>query len=305
MSPSRTVGAFALAWSVASFCEATLSPPTAPPSTPPPVTSSAALACTAVASSSEGPFVAANVCDGNSGTRWGSFFNDDEWIYVDVGSIKRLERVALSWETAYGYSYDIRVSNDASTWTTSLLVTGSIGGVDELNLPAGTEGRYVAMFGNTRGIGYGYSLFSFDVFAASTSGPTVAPPRNLAANRPAVASSMEGQWRLAAEYAVDGDMGTRWSSAHTDGDEWIYVDLGSSMTVSRVVLYFETAYATAYHVQVSDDAVAWTTVFSEADGDGGVATIELLSRPQARYVRFLGKTRKTRYGYSLWEIEMY
>src|SRR5258708_7586531 len=37
----------------------------------------------AVASSTEAPFVAANAVDGNTGTRWGSAFTNNEWIYVD------------------------------------------------------------------------------------------------------------------------------------------------------------------------------------------------------------------------------
>ena len=39
-----------------------------------------------VASSAQAPFVAANAVDGNTGTRWGSNFTNNEWIYVDLGS---------------------------------------------------------------------------------------------------------------------------------------------------------------------------------------------------------------------------
>src|SRR5437879_4417515 len=48
--------------------------------------------------------------------------------------------------------------------------------------------------------------------------------------------------------AVDGNAGTRWSSAFSD-PQWIQIDLGGNATVSQVVLNWETAYARAFQIQ--------------------------------------------------------
>lgn len=46
---------------------------------------------------------------------------------------------------------------------------------------------------------------------------------------------------MAANYAVDGNTGTRWSSNFAD-DAWLTVDLGKTYAVNKVVLNWECAY---------------------------------------------------------------
>ena len=82
---------------------------------------------------------------------------------------------------------------------------------------------------------------------------------NLALNRPAFASSVYST--LAPSLAVDGAGSTRWSSNFSD-NEWWYADLGATYTLSKVVINWEAAYAKTYDLQVSQDAVTWTTFFS-------------------------------------------
>ncbi|MGD8176306.1 glycosyl hydrolase [Marinimicrobium sp. ARAG 43.8] len=127
------------------------------------------------------------------------------------------------------------------------------------------------------------------------------PTGDLAEGQPAVSSSQEAGW-LSAAQAVDGDGGTRWASAWTES-EWIYVDLGTSQTLSQVVLDWEGAYGKGYEIQVSDDASTWTTVYTETAGVGGVDDIAV--NATGRYVRMLGTERGTGYGYSLWRFEVY
>ncbi len=108
--------------------------------------------------------------------------------------------------------------------------------------------------------------------------------------------------KLPASQAVDGDPGTRWSSAFSD-PQWITIDLGAPVEIARVKLNWETAFATAYRIEVSNDGSHWTTVKDVKDGDGGIDEYEISSR--GRYVRVLGTTRATPYGFSLWEMEVY
>jgi hypothetical protein len=72
---------------------------------------------------------------------------------------------------------------------------------------------------------------------------------NLALNKPATASSVQSPYT--ANLAVDGNTTTRWGAAFTGDPQWIYVDLGATNTVNRVVLIWEAAYADQYQIQVS------------------------------------------------------
>lgn len=120
----------------------------------------------------------------------------------------------------------------------------------------------------------------------------------------AVSSSNEAS-RLSAGNAIDGDLSTRWSSEFSD-PQWIYVDLGSSSHISRVVLHWEAAYARNYELQVSDDPEggSWETVASRTGFEGGTDTLSGLAAT-GRYVRVYATERGTSWGNSLWEIELF
>jgi len=126
---------------------------------------------------------------------------------------------------------------------------------------------------------------------------------NLALNKPTYSSSTENGGTPAAS-AVDGNAGTRWSSAAAD-PQWLYVDLQARYTISQVVLNWETAAGKAYQVQVSDDATNWTTIYATTTGAGGVEKLMPTTTGAGRYLRVYGTQRTTGYGYSLWELEVY
>ena len=132
--------------------------------------------------------------------------------------------------------------------------------------------------------------------AAATCGTT-----NVALNKTATASSTENAGTPASA-AVDGNTGTRWSSAFSD-PQWLEVDLGSAKTICRVGLDWETAYATAFQIQVSTDNTNWTTIYSTTAGTGGNQTLSVTGT--GRYIRMYGTARATQYGYSLWEFQVY
>jgi hypothetical protein len=123
----------------------------------------------------------------------------------------------------------------------------------------------------------------------------------LSQGQPATASSTENA-SFPASAAVDGNTGTRWSSAFAD-PQWLEVDLGSTATVSQVVLQWEAAYATAFQIQTSPDGTNWTTIYSTTTGAGGTQTLNVTGT--GRYVRMYGTKRATQYGYSLWEFQVY
>jgi hypothetical protein len=120
-------------------------------------------------------------------------------------------------------------------------------------------------------------------------------------NTTATASSTENA-SFPASAAVDGNTGTRWSSAFSD-PQWLEVDLGSTQSICQVALDWETAYATAFQIQTSNDNSTWTTIYSTTTGTGGTQTLNVSG--SGRYVRVYGTARATQYGYSLWEFQVF
>ncbi|MFC8588819.1 discoidin domain-containing protein [Streptomyces sp. NPDC057217] len=137
-------------------------------------------------------------------------------------------------------------------------------------------------------------------FTAAPAPPARAAEAPLSQGKNVTASSTEGAFAPAA--AVDGDTGTRWSSAFTDS-QWIQVDLGTSTAIGRVALHWEAAYAKSFRIQVSDDATTWRTLHETTSGAGGVQNLTVSGT--GRYVRMAATERATAYGYSLWEFQVY
>jgi hypothetical protein len=105
-----------------------------------------------------------------------------------------------------------------------------------------------------------------------------------------------------ASNAVDGNPDTRWSSDFRD-PQWITVDLGATVEITRVRLNWEKAYAKRYSIETSEDGVRFAPVKSVSKSADGVDDLDLVA--SGRYLRVLGNERATPYGYSLWEIEVY
>ena len=248
----------------------------------------------------------ASAVDGNAGTRWSSAFSDPQWIDIDLGQTYAINHVTLTWEAAYGKSFQIQTSTDNANWTPIYTTTTGTGGTQSLAV-TGT-GRYIRMNGTVRGTVYGYSLWEFAVNGTPVGGPTPAPtatatpvgPVLLSQGHPVTCSSIENAGTPCAN-AVDGNAGTRWSSAFSD-PQWIYVDLGATHTISQVVLNWEAAYGKAFQIQTSPDAVTWTSIYSTTTGTGGVQTLNVSG--SGRYVRMYGTARALQYGYSLWEFQV-
>jgi hypothetical protein len=116
------------------------------------------------------------------------------------------------------------------------------------------QARYVRVLGRKRATGWGMSMWELSVIN------TANPGTNLALGKTATASSTDNSAGQPSN-AVDGRLDTRWSSAYQD-NQWIQVDLGAVTTFDRVILVWETAYASEFDIQVSNDGQTWTTVKS-------------------------------------------
>ncbi len=248
---------------------------------------------TATASSQENASLSADkAIDGNLSTRWSSSFSDNQWLRIDLGSRQAVERVTLHWEGAYATSYKIQVAdNPDGPWTDVYSTTAGDGGVDTIS-GITSIARYVRMLGLKRATPYGFSLWEFTVES-----------RNQLPVSGAVASSEESA-SLSASKAVDDRVDTRWSSGFSD-NQWLRLDLGARRTVDRVRLFWESAYASEYKLQIADAADGpWTTISNQTGADGGFDNLTGLSGT-GRYLRILGVKRATSYGISLWEVDVF
>lgn len=72
------------------------------------------------ASSHDPAFPPSLATDGDQSTRWAVARAErprqDSWLAVDLGAEHVLDRVTLSWETAFGAEYRVQVSTDGTTW---------------------------------------------------------------------------------------------------------------------------------------------------------------------------------------------
>jgi hypothetical protein len=132
-------------------------------------TTNIALHQPTTASSEQGPaWPASNATDGNLSTRWSSAFSDPQWLEVDLGSTQSICQVVIHWETAYAKAFQIQTSSNNNTWTPIFSTTTGTGGTQTLNITG--SGRYIRMYGTVRATMYGYSIFEFQVYAATCTG---------------------------------------------------------------------------------------------------------------------------------------
>ena len=248
--------------------------------------------------------VTENVNDGDLATRWASNFAGDAYVYVDLYATYDVCKVVVNWEAAYAKQYSIDVSTDGVNWTTVHKDTAGNGGVDTIEFAA-VPARYVRMQGIERFMAdFGYSIYELEVYATADSYAEIGDVEdtegvNLALNKEASASSAVTD----PNYAVDGNQGSRWESDMAD-PQWWSVDLGKKYNLESMVIVWETACSKAYTIQVSDDGTAWTTVYTQNNGQGGTETINLTD-VAGRYVKLESTERATVWGNSFYEFEVY
>ncbi|MHC5905967.1 alpha-L-fucosidase [Streptomyces sp. S6] len=111
-------------------------------------------------------------------------------------------------------------------------------------------------------------------------------PADIAAGRPATASSEESAKGNTAAKAVDGSTATRWCANGGGAGEWLTVDLGSRKSLTGVRIAWEfPAMNYRYRIEGSADGTAWSTL---ADLTATTATGQVqvsAFQAQARYVR--------------------
>lgn len=131
------------------------------------------------------------------------------------------------------------------------------------------------------------------------------------------------------ELAVDDNIGTRWESKASDGDnQWFYVDLEKGTIIDHLKIVWEGAYGKHYKIHVADEitaemalkltdddktndfATGWTEIAEinktlsgfPASETIAVSTTDVVT---ARYVAVELIERGSPYGFSFWEFGVY
>lgn len=133
-----------------------------------PTTSSSAAANTEYGSQAD------KATDGNNSTYWRSQNSDAQWIAVDLGEMKTIDQVRLTWAVdrfadSYAKAYAIQVSADGHAWSDVFSTSDGHGGIETESFSP-VSARWVRLFCTQRATNENYKLVSFEVFAAVQQG---------------------------------------------------------------------------------------------------------------------------------------
>ena len=103
--------------------------------------------------------------------------------------------------------------------------------------------------------------------------------------------------------APSNDFKSAWMSAGS-GQEWVYVDLGSSSSFDNIKLHWINK-AIKGVIQVSDDAKSWSDIIALPGKSDQVDDIKLKTEARGRYVRILMTESATGNNYILSELEVF
>lgn len=248
-----------------------------------------------------------NAVDNKANTSWISTGVDDQWIYVELKGTYKISNMHLDWGDDYATNYEIQISDDAKTWQTIKTITDGQGGQEDVLDLGDHEAKYVRLKLNESS-GSAYQLVQWSIYGDLVEAENL---QNIALNKTATASSVYNNVYEASR-AIDGSFEnnggndqSRWVSNRNSDDEYIQIDLQASYDLTGVKLYWEGNGAKQYQILVSDDGSQWQEVHLEENGQPGIDYIEFADTVTGRYVKMQGIECASKYGYSLWEFEVY
>lgn len=266
-------------------------------------TSNLALNKTVTASNQYSTMPASKLTDGDDVSRWSSEQGVTQWAYVDLGQETEMNKFQMIWESdsVNAKNYNIYVSNSTTDWGHPVVAkTGSSGKKSEVILDEEARGRYVKLEVTSMNGYNSVSCCEFKIFNVDIDEQD--PAENVALHKVAVASDREAD-SLGAEKVVDGNTtakANRWASA-VDGSSsdpnaihqphWIYVDLGKSMDVEVVKVFWWERKATNYEIQIADELT------NEQTGEANWQTVKTFTQQPSKKEQkiVLDRVYQTRY----------
>jgi hypothetical protein len=229
--------------------------------------------------------------DGNSG-----------WIQVEIGTLEKLpeiERidvvgmVTVDYEKANGWEYKVSGSDDGQSWIELKSASGKECIGEEFRWFFSGPGRQTRRIIN----------LAIDLKT----------PANNAFYRIEFKAPNAKLWNIGGmdfyyknhpvEVAPSYHFISSWRSAGI-GEEWVYVDLGTSCSFDQINLYWIRR-AAAGSIQVSEDAVSWDDIQDLPESEELTDEISFGQPLTGRYVRVLMKKPAAKEGYLLSELEVF
>ncbi|MBI2338399.1 cellulase family glycosylhydrolase, partial [Candidatus Daviesbacteria bacterium] len=127
---------------------------------------------------------------------------------------------------------------------------------------------------------------------------TYAQAADLALNKPVVSVSSTAAGSSPAN-ANDGNPATFWTSGG-GGSQWIGFDLGSLTAVGQVIVKWGSDNATDYDIELSEDGIGFTPVWSNVNGD-----FNQVINGSGRYILIRTRTGSNAASYQLASLEVY
>jgi chitosanase len=129
------------------------------------------------ASSAFGASIAAGANDAGGLTRWASAVGPGtQWLRIDLGAVRQIDRVQLRWARAYARTYRVQTSTDGANWTDVFRTRAGNGGTDDLKRLGGA-GRYLRVLATQSVLGdSGYSLWDLRAYGPAKVALAVTTP---------------------------------------------------------------------------------------------------------------------------------
>jgi|GEM_PF-3014185 len=212
---------------------------------------------------------AAKAFDNNGGSRWESVTGaGTQWLQVDLGSSKAINRVTISWEAANARDYKVQGSNDAAAWTDLSTQTGvgsAVARTDTLTV-TGTY-RYVRIYCTLRNNTFGYSVYELDVFGPTSGNPYKLTRRSDAQTPATFDGTIKAKWEVrilrgTANYAKVFRLTSPVTDPVINSDNLIFTDTGADplpvmMTPTISKDGTKLAYVNGNQDAIGADSTAW------------------------------------------------
>ena len=257
--------------------------------------------------------------DGYDDSRWGGLENqNDNWFEIDLEGIYEINHVMLKFERAYPKDFEIQVSRDRKSWTTTETVKGWTPSENadpnakyqwNSNISYHGKARYIRINATSlKNKGWGLSIWEFVVKGDKLP----ADVKDVAVNKTATASSSNEN---EVAWAIDGKDDSRWGSISGDA-QWYQINLGKEYALHSVDLKFERAYPEDFTIKTSKDGKSWETIktvtgWKNPGSAGNLSSsarvgysFKLDSEKNASYIRIeSSKAANSSWGLSIWEFE--
>ena len=257
--------------------------------------------------------------DGYDDSRWGGRANQNEnWFEIDLEGIYEINQVMLKFERAYPKDFEIQVSRDRKSWTTTETVKGWTPSENadpnakyqwNSNISYHGKARYIRINATSlKNKGWGLSIWEFVVKGDKLP----ADVKDVAVNKTATASSSNEN---EVAWAIDGKDDSRWGSISGDA-QWYQINLGKEYALHSVDLKFERAYPEDFTIKTSKDGKSWETIktvtgWKNPGSAGNLSSsarvgysFKLDSEKNASYIRIeSSKAANSSWGLSIWEFE--